>query len=711
MKVAIRLIMFVLVIAANSTAEAETKLTPDLHLQMSRAGSPVASPDGSLAVYTVSDLNPEGDGRITNLWLLDIASGETRQITRGTSAGSPQWGRDGRGIYFTRDSQVWHLRLDGGEPEQVTNLPGGLSGYRLNPNPDAPAELKMLIHRRVHPDCPPADWECSEAAKERWNDRPGLVSELFPLRHWSSWRDSLLNHVFVGDPQTNRWVDLTPGWFECPPMALASGPAYSFSPDGSQACLIRNLDTDKSLSTNNDIFLVDLGLATASADTWGAATLISTGMSGGGGNDDQPHYAPNGRRIAYTSMERPGYESDLRRILLHDIETGEEHCLTCNLDRSAGNLTWSLDGLYLYFTAYDREATALYRIDISGGTIERLLRCGALGALEPLVDGRLLLQLESSRMPGEIFVCDPDRLAAEPRQWISDLAVTTGTWTDRESPLRQLTFHNQDRLAPLEMSKVEHFWFTGALEDSVHGFILSPSDRSREKNGMLPLVFVLHGGPQWAYHDFWLRSYNFQMIAAAGYAVATVNFHGSIGYGIEFQDRIRNMWGYLPPEDVEKGLDYLLATYDFIDPERVAAIGRSFGGFLVNSLNGRSDRFRCFVAHSGSFNEVAAWGSTEELWFPEWEFTGTPMERLDTYWANSPVSRAESMHTPTLVIHGQKDFRVDLSDGLMTYTTLRRQGVRARFLTYPNQGHHIHDPDSWRLMWREILNWLDLFVG
>ncbi|MFC1573179.1 S9 family peptidase, partial [Candidatus Eisenbacteria bacterium] len=493
-------------------------------------------------------------------------------------------------------------------------------------------------------------------------------------------------------------------------LALAYGDKFAFSTDGEQMAVVRNPDSAEALSTNNDVYLVELAKAVSSVrmdpnSAWDAAGLLSAGLSGGGGNDDHPSFSPDGRLLAYRSMSRPGCESDTRQIMLHDLWTGAERCLTCGLDRSAGGLAWSQDSRFLYFGAYDREASALYRVEVASGTIQRILRSGSLGGIAPLPDGRVLLLMGSSRMPEEIFVCDPEKLLLEPERWGEDLALQNGVPVDDPSFLQQLTFHNRELLDGLEMNAPEHFWYTGALGDSVHGFILRPPFFAK-----VPLVLVMHGGPQWAYHDFWLRSYNFQMIAAQGYAVATVNFHGSAGFGITFQDAIRGHWGDVPGEDVERGLDYIFANYDFVDSTRVAAIGRSYGGYLANWLNGHSQRFRCLVAHSGGFDEATGWGTTEELWFPEWEFGGVPWEHTEVYAANSPSSAAAQMRTPTLIIHGQRDYRVDLSDGLQVYTVLRRQGVDARFLTFDHQGHHIHDPESWKLMWNEIFGWLARYL-
>lgn len=720
-------------LAGGWAAASDELLTPERHLAMARVGAPVPDPSGLLVAYTVTEFDATERERRTHLWLLDLTSGLGRQLTRGASVSSPSWSADARELYFLRGGQIWALPLAGGEARAVTAIPTKVAGYALSPDPDASPSRRFAIHSRVHPECPAAEWACSERAREQWDQRPGLVSEQLPLRHWASWRDSLRSHVFIGDPHGDTWVDLTPGWASCPPFALSAGADYVFSPDGSRMALVRNLDPRTALSTDNDIFLLDLEAAIrfgrAEADPWAAAERIGRGLSGGGGVDDQPAFSPDGRYLAYTSMERSGYESDQRQVVLRELASGRERCLTLDLDRSAFGLTWSSDSRYLYFDAYDREASALYRIEVTSGRIARIVRAGALGGARSLPDGRLLLLLGSSRMPAEIFLCDPDRLARDPASGMVDLApaadgrfgapVSGGLHgaSDASRSVQQLTFHNWQALRGLEMAAPEHFWFEGALGDSVHGFVLRPplgAGGPAPESGSparRPLVLVLHGGPQWAYHDFWLRSYNFQMIAAQGYVVATVNFHGSAGYGIAFQDAIRGRWGEVPGEDVARGLDHILAHYDFVDPTRVAAIGRSYGGFLVNWLNGHSARFGCFVAHSGSFDEAAGWGTTEELWFPEWEFHGPPWERWDVYRENSPATHAARMRTPVLVIHGQRDYRVDLSDGLQLYSTLRRQGVAARFLTFPDEGHHIHQPDAWLFMWREIFGWLKRHMG
>ncbi len=693
-------------------------LTPEAVLAVSTVASPVVSPAGDRAVYVVHDYLPAEMRHERQLWLLDPATGRQRPLTTGAPAASPRWTPDGQGLYFLREGQVWRLRLDGGEPERITDIPGGVAGFANNPNPSAPPDAGLLLHRKVDPACAPGDWECTAATKSRWAQRPGLVSELFPLRHWSAWRDSLRSHLFLGNPAANRWLDLTPGALDCPPMALARGAAYQFDPTGNSIALIMNLDGPAALSTNNDIFLLPIAAASGSEDTAPAwdRYRIGHGLSGGGGNDDSPVFSPDGRHLAYCSMKRAGYESDLRQIVLLDRESGRHRCLTCELDRSAGSLTWSLDSRYLYFTAYDRGASSLSRIEIATGARQRILRAGAISGLAALAGDRLLLCIGSSRLPGEIFLADPAALLREPERYTADLAVACdGRFGTPEqalpagAPLRQLTFHNWPRLASLALRPPEHVWFTGARGDSVHGMIFLPPDPDPAPQSV-PLVLVLHGGPQWAYQDFWMRSYNFQMLAAQGYAVAAINFHGSTGFGIEFQDAIRGHWGDVPGEDIERGVAFILDHLPQVDPARIGAIGRSYGGFLANWLNGHSSRFRCIVAHSGSSNEYAAWGSTEELWFPEWEFGGPPWEHADVYWANSPLRAAKTMRTPTLLIHGQRDYRVDLSESLQTYATLRRQGVRARFLTFEDQGHHIQDPRSWLFMWQELFGWLDEYL-
>ena len=700
----------ILVLATGSMSPAVGQgLTPERHLQMARVGGPVPSPAGAHAAYVLTEFNPETRARHANIWLLDLADGSSRQVTRGQSAYDPQWAPDGTSLYFVRGGEVWRLPLCGGESEQVTHLPLKVSAYCLNPDPSTPPQWGMALLVRLHPDCPPIDWDCTVRAMERVDKRPGLVSELFPLRHWSSWRDSLAGCILIGNPEEERWTALTVGTAPREAFALAGGAEFAFSPGGRSMSFIRNPDDDVATSTNNDIYIMDLekALGPARANPWQATRQVSRGL----GNDDRPVWSPDGRWLAYTTMRRAGYESDQRDIVLYNVETRTERCLTEALDRSPGELAWSHDARQLYFTAYDREATSLYCTEIATGNITRFMRAGSLGALAPLPNGRLALKLGSSRLPHEIFICKPGALAGKAARWMEPLALASdGSFgspdgvINLDAPLVQLTFHNWERLQYLEMPPVEHFWFTGARGDSVHGFIVPPP--GHDGRARVPLVLVMHGGPQWAYHDFWLRSYNFQMIAAKGYAVATINFHGSSGYGAAFKEAIRGHWGDVPGEDVARGMDYILEHFGYVDAARIGAIGRSYGGYLANWLNGHSTHFRCFVAHSGSFDKVASWGTTEELWFPEWEFYGAPWDSPEIYAANSPSEAATKMRTPTLFIHGQRDYRVDLSSSLAGYAALRRQGVPARFLTFPDEGHHIHDPDAWLQMWGEIFGWL-----
>lgn len=564
----------------NPGAARAERLTPQLHLQRAQLDAPVVSPDGQYAAFIVSRLDSATDSSNSSLWLLELETGEYRQLTHAGNVSDLAWDGDGGAIYFKRQQQVWRLPLTGGEAVTVTAVPGGIGSYRINPNRNAPPAARMLFTKDMSPDCPPTDWDCLDAVKKARKAAPGMATEALPLRHWNRWRTDLEGAVYLGDPATGNWRLVTACDGPREPLALASGAEISFSPDGARIAVIRNPDlgTQTALSTDNNIYLLETDAVLAATDSiapWDTATLLSQGLSEGGGNDDNPVFSPDGRWLAYTSMKRAGCESDLRLINLYNLATGEERCLTCGLDRSAGGLTWSRDSRYLYFGAYDRESTALYRVEISGGKIERLLRSGSLSGVTALADGNLLLLLGSSRMPSELFLCDPDALAAAPEQWQADLALcvdgrfgvpdsatSDSASTEPESSLsalRQLTFFNRDWLEPLKMNPPDHFWFIGARDDAVHGFIIRPpAETTESEQNPVPLVMVFHGGPQWAYHDFWLQSYNFQMIAAAGYAVAVINFHGSTGFGYDFQDGIRGHWGDVPEEDVLRGLDYIV---------------------------------------------------------------------------------------------------------------------------------------------------------
>ena len=404
-------------------------------------------------------------------------------------------------------------------------------------------------------------------------------------------------------------------------------------------------------------------------------------------NDNNPCFSPNGRWMAYRSQVRARFESDRYHLMLYDLHTKAIHDLTPDWQLSVGEIAWAPNSRALYCTIEERAHNLLYRISIPEGSRRKLVEQGHHHNLRLSPDGSTLIFIrETAHQPGEIYALD--------------------LRTNDSRPLSQV---NQRLVAELAMNPVEKFWYRGALGETIQGLLLKPPFFEACKK--YPVVYLIHGGPQGAWKDSFHPRWNYQMFATPGYVVAMVNFHGSTGYGQGFTDSISQHWGDYPYQDLMKGLDYLVANYPFVDKTRVAAAGASYGGYMINWIAGHTDRFACLVNHDGIYNLQSLYGETEELWFPEWEFGGTPWTSRELYEKWSPHHFAAHFKTPMLVIHGQLDYRVDVSQGLEVFTALRRQNVPARFIYFPDEGHWVLRPRNRRIWWREVLGWLARYLG
>jgi dipeptidyl aminopeptidase/acylaminoacyl peptidase len=369
-----------------------------------------------------------------------------------------------------------------------------------------------------------------------------------------------------------------------------------------------------------------------------------------------------------------------------DWPEGEPRILTEKWDRSPGGLVWALDGLSLYGDAPNVGNHSIFRITLAEGMVQAVLTRHTNRNPSPLPDGRLLFARDSLVSPVELFVRPAD--GGDPVQ---------------------ITALNADRLASIEFGPYRQFSFTGAHGDEVFGYFIEPVDRVPGKK--YPLAFLIHGGPQGSFDDHWHYRWNPEIYAGHGYAVVAIDFHGSVGYGQAFTDAINGDWGGAPYEDLMKGLDDVLRRYPWIDPDRVAAAGASFGGYMINWIQGQTDRFAALVCHDGNLDEHMAYYDTEELWFPEWEHGGTPWENPEGYTKHSPIHHVGNWKTPQLVIHGALDYRVVDTQGLATFNALQRRGIPSRLLYYPDENHWVLKPLN-SIQWHEVvLDWMDRWTA
>ena len=640
-----------------------------------RIGSLAVSPNGGRVAFELTDYDLEGNSKNRDIWLVGRDGAGLRRLTTADGYdGAPCWSPDGGKIAFVSDRdgtpQVWTIAVDGGEAVKLTDIATGAGGPAWSPD-----GTSILFTSDVHPDC--ADQACNADKEEAFAERTvkARVIESLLYRHWNHWREGKRSHVLLVPTVGGEVTDLTPGDLDSPPVSLGSRHDYTFSPDGAEVCFVRNTDAVVAVSTNNDLFVVP---------TAGGEAMRLTDSPA---NDNSPHYSPDGRFIAYRAMSRPGFEADRYVLTLYDRASGKSRPLTADLDRSVGRIAWSADSRKVFFSVQDEGTNTIHSVGLKSGRIRTVLTNHTVIALAAGPSGKeLFITAEDFTRPREIF-----RLSTDGKK------------------LTQITDINGPMLEGIEMNKAEDFRFTGGLGDEIHGFLLKPPGFDASKK--YPLVVLVHGGPQGAWEDEFHYRWNAQMFAAPGYVVTMVNFHGSTGYGQAFTDQISGDWGGACYDDVMKGLDYVLDHYDFVDADRVGAAGASFGGYMVYWIAGHTDRFKCLVSHDGVFNTESMYGATEELWFPEWEFKGLPWNPDSLYRQWSPHLSAGAYKTPMLVIHGENDFRVPVTEGLQAFTALQRMGVPSKLLYFPDEDHFVQKPQNAQLWWKTVHDWFAQWLG
>jgi dipeptidyl aminopeptidase/acylaminoacyl peptidase len=657
-------------------AAVQKGLTVDDMLAMQRISEPAVSPDGASVVFTVRETDLDANRGRTDLWLLPTAGGAVRRLTSHPDAdGSAAFSADGTQVYFLSSragsSQVWRIAVAGGEAEQVTKLPLDVNGFRLF------ADGRILLAMDVYPDARTvAETKARDDAAEKDKVKVHAADELL-YRHWDSWEDGKYSHLFVwSSKKPDDAVDLTKGQrTDSPTHPFGGMEETSISPDGKSVLFVARVPSkpgakDIAWTTNTDVFLV-------SSDGKGKPVVLTDDNDA---YEFSPTFSPDGKSIALLAMARPGYEADRTRIAILDVATKKRRVLTEAWDRSPGSLTWSADGKTLFTSADHVGNHALFSVDVATGKEKLLVDKGT--NQEPRIAGsRVVFMKDTLKMPVELFSMNADG-----------------------SDVKQLSHFNDARVAAVAWGAYEQFSFKGAKGDTVHGYVMKPAGY---KAGKAPVAFLVHGGPQGSFGDHFHYRWNPQAYAGAGYAVVFIDFHGSTGYGQAFTDAINGDWGGAPYEDLMKGLDFAIEKFPFLDKDRMAALGASYGGYMINWIHGQTDRFKAFVCHDGNLDERMAYFDTEELWFPEWEHGGTPWNNPQGYTKHNPIDFVKNWSTPTLVIHGGRDFRVVDTQGMSTFTALQRKGVVSRFLHFPEENHWVLKPHNSKRWHQEVLGWLD----
>jgi dipeptidyl aminopeptidase/acylaminoacyl peptidase len=589
-------------------------------LGIQRIADPQLSPDGKTVAFAVTTPDVPQNKSVHSVWSVPVEGGGPRKLA--DLADRPRWSPDGKRIFYVStsggSSQIWSMNPDGSAASQVTHLSTEADGETLS------ADGKyMLVTSTVFPECG-ADDACNKLhldAEKQNKVKARLITGLL-FRHWTTWEGNTRSHLLSISLTDNKVVDLSPGSREVPPFSLGGPDDYTISPDSKEVCFAMNSDDVPAAGTNNDLFVVPIE---------GGASHKITGNPGA---DNSPLYSPDGKYLAYRSQARAGYESDKWRLFVLERSSGKLTMPTDAIDRPVGSFTWSPDSRRLFFTVEDRGHQPIQFVNVEGGGA-RIAITGnnTLDDMQFTADGKtIVFTRQSGDNPVEI--CK---------------AVSTG------GSVIPLTHLNDDLLNQYQLTALEDFWVTGAENTQVQSFIVKPPDFNAARK--YPVILLIHGGPQGEWGESWSYRWNAQAFAGAGYVVVMPNPRGSVGYGQKFTDDINQDWGGKPYDDLMAVTDYV-AKLPYVDADRMAAAGASYGGYMINWLLGHTTRFKCFVSHDGVYDLREEAQSTEELWFPIWEFGGMPWDNPEVYDKWSPSHYAREFQTPTLVIHGEQDFRI-----------------------------------------------------
>jgi len=648
-------------------------------VSLARVSDPRLSPDGVFVAYALRETDRDNDRGVSTLWLVPTtgSTGPVRVTTPTSSASLPQWGKDGRSLYFLSDrsgsQQVWRLPLDGGEAAQVTDYPLAVRSFVVSP-----AGRQLVVSLEVFLDC--ANLECT---RERLDERAadlatGVVHDRLFLRHWDTWKDGRRSQLFAVDLDDTHQAGtprlLTPGFDgDVPTRPFGGRSDMAFSPDGAELVFVaRVAPGEEPWSTNTDLWRVTLR---------GEASPENV-TSDNPATDTAPVYSPDGRYLAWLAMTRTGFEADRLRIMLRDLRTGETREVAPDWDRSPHGLSFASDGRTLYTWADDQGQRRLFSVAVASGRTTAISGDGAVGGFDAGA-GVVVFTRDDLATPAQLFRTDAFGEA-----------------------LRRLTDHNAERLEGVEFGAFEQFSFAGAGGREVFGWLVRPVDY--EPGRRYPVAFIIHGGPQGSMGNSFHYRWNPQTYAGKGYAVVFIDFHGSTGYGQSFTDSISGDWGGKPLEDLRLGWAAAQAQFPLLDGQRACALGASYGGYMINWIAGAwPEGFDCLVNHSGVFDTRSMYYTTEELWFPEWEMGGPQYENPAAYERFNPVNFVDRWQTPMLVIHGANDFRVPLEQGLAAFTALQRRGIPSRFLYFPDENHWILKPANSVQWHRTVEGWLD----
>jgi dipeptidyl aminopeptidase/acylaminoacyl peptidase len=652
-------------------------------MKLARIGDPQLSPDGLTVAFTVQTIDMKGNTKPTQIYTVPLNGGAARQVTQeGLQNTRPRWTPDSKHIVFTSDrrdgSQIWLMNADGSNPTQLTHVPTEARDEIVSPDGKS-----LLFSSAVYPACAAAGAKAGVALDAACNKREldeeaagkmhARVYTHLLYRHWTAYEGSRRRHLLIQPLGGGQPRDLTPGSRDVPPFSLEGPEGYAFSPDGAEITYVTNTDSDLATSTNSDLFTISVGGGDPKRITVNPAA------------DEGPVYSPDGKYLAYRMQMRAGYESDRWRLAVIERATGKLTVLTPNLDLWVNSYVWSPDSASVFFTVADHGRQPVLMVPADGNGAIRTVAQGptTVDDVQFTKDGKTMLYDEQSgSKPVELH-----------------RVSLGGTPSETLTHLNDAIF-DQYQLNPLESVSIQAS--DGA---KVESFVIKPPgfDASKE----YPVVFLIHGGPQGDWGESWSYRWNAQVFAGAGYVVVMPNPHGSVGYGQPFTDAVNGDWGGIPYEDIMKTADFV-QTLPYVDGNRMMAAGASYGGYMIDWILGHTDRFKALVVHAGVYDLRSEAGTTEELWFPKWEFEGFPWENPQMYerWSPSNPDNVKRFRTPTLVTQGEIDYRVPVGQGQQLFTALQEMKIPSKLILFPDEGHWIQKPQNSQFWYQQVLDWL-----
>jgi acylaminoacyl-peptidase len=666
-------------LAGPATAADRPFTARDL-VSLDRVGAPHVAPNGLQVLYDLRTTDLAANRGAHAMWLAALG-GAMPTVRLGVSDGGAsdaQWSADGRWVYFlsgrSGSTQVWRTDGSGQRASQVTRLPGDVQAYRVTPD-----GRRIVVSLPVFADCPDLACTARRETEDAASKATGTVYNRIFVRHWDTWADGTDNHLFslaLGADGTASGTAASlmralDGDVTSKPFGDESD--FAISPDSRTVVFsMRLAGSTEPWSTNFDLWRVPIDGSVAPADI----TADNPAW------DANPVFSPDGNQLAYRAQSVPGFESDRFRIMVRDLRSGRTTEVAHDWDRSADAIAWSSDGRTIYATAEDVLDHRLFAIDVASNAVKPLTRAGSVEGFDV---GRNLLVYSLSTLdaPAQIF------------------ALPSGGG----DPV-QVTRANADRLRGVELAPFESFTFAGWNGDTVHGIVVKPAGYVAGQH--YPVAFIIHGGPEGSFGDSWGYRWNPQTYAGRGYAVVSIDFHGSTGYGQAFTNAIDGHWGDRPLEDLQKGWTAALSRFSYIDQRRACALGASYGGFMIYWMAGNwKQPWRCLVAHDGVFDNRIMGYATEELWFSEWENgRATVWEHPENYERFNPLNHVADWSVPMLIVHSARDYRIPLDQGIAAFTALQRRGIPSEFLTFPDENHWVLKPANSLLWHQTVEDWL-----